>query len=146
MPIRTAEAEWKGNLSEGGGKMKLGSGAYEGPFTFKSRMENGPGTNPEELIGAAHAGCFSMAFSHQLASAGHPPKRVHTKAAVKFEKTDSGFTITRIDLDTEGEVPGISEATFLELAEAAKKGCPVSKALAGTEIVLKARLISSAGA
>lgn len=146
MPIRTAEAEWKGNLQEGGGKMKLGSGAYEGPFTFKSRMENGPGTNPEELIGAAHAGCFSMAFSHQLASAGHPPKRVYTKAAVKFEKTDSGFAITRIDLDTEGEVPGISEAKFLELAEAAKKGCPVSKALAGTEIALKARLISAAGA
>lgn len=146
MPVRTAEAEWKGNLQEGGGKMKLGSGAYEGPFTFKSRMENGPGTNPEELIGAAHAGCFSMAFSHQLASAGHPPKRVYTKAAVKFEKTDSGFAITRIDLDTEGEVPGISEAKFLELAEAAKKGCPVSKALAGTEIALKARLISAAGA
>ncbi|MGH9326426.1 MAG: OsmC family protein [Terriglobia bacterium] len=146
MPIRTAEAEWKGNLQEGGGKIKLGSGQYEGPFSFKSRMENGPGTNPEELIGAAHAGCFSMAFSHQLASAGHPPRRVHTRADVKFEKTSSGFAITRIDLDTEGEVPGISEAKFQELAEAAKKGCPVSKALAGTEIVLKATLISAAGA
>lgn len=146
MPIRTAEAEWKGNLAEGGGKMKLGSGAYEGPFTFKSRMENGPGTNPEELIGAAHAGCFSMAFSHQLASAGHPPKRVHTKANVDFEKTDAGFAITSIALETEGEVPGISEAKFQELAEAAKKGCPVSKALAGTNITLKAKLVSAAGA
>lgn len=141
MPVRNAEAEWKGNLPEGGGKMKLGSGAYEGPFTFKSRMENGPGTNPEELIGAAHAGCFSMAFSHQLATAGFPPKRVHTKAAVNFEKTDSGFAITSITLDTEGEVPGIDDAKFQELAEGAKKGCPVSKALAGTTINLKAKLV-----
>ncbi|MGH9405525.1 MAG: OsmC family protein [Terriglobia bacterium] len=146
MPTRSAEAEWKGNLSDGGGKMKLGSGAFEGPFSFKSRMESGAGTNPEELIGAAHAGCFSMALSHQLASAGHPPKRVHTKAAVKLEKTDSGFAITGIELDTEGEVPGISEAKFLELAEAAKRGCPVSKALAGTNITLRARLLSAAGA
>lgn len=146
MAVRTAEAEWKGNLAEGGGKMKLGSGAFEGPFSFKSRMENGPGTNPEELIGAAHAGCFSMAFSHQLSTAGHPPKRVHTNAAVTFEKTDAGFTITSIALDTEGEVPGISEAKFQELAEAAKKGCPVSKALAGTTITLKARLVSGASA
>ncbi|MGH9398469.1 MAG: OsmC family protein [Terriglobia bacterium] len=146
MPIRTAEAEWNGNLLEGAGKMKLGSGAYEGPFSFKSRMENGAGTNPEELIGAAHAGCFSMALSHQLTGAGHPPKRVHTKAAVTFEKTDAGFAISGIALETEGEVPGITEAKFQELAEAAKKGCPVSKALAGTAITLKAKLISAAGA
>jgi lipoyl-dependent peroxiredoxin len=146
MPIRTAEAEWKGNLQEGSGKMKLGSGAFEGPFTFKSRMENGPGTNPEELIGAAHAGCFSMAFSHQLASAGFTPKRVYTKSSVRFEKTESGFAISQIALETEGEVPGISEAKFLELAEAAKKGCPVSKALAGTNITLSARLVSASHA
>src|SRR5487761_85319 len=146
MPIRSAEAEWKGNLLEGGGKMKLGSGAYEGPFSFKSRMENGAGTNPEELVGAAHAGCFSMAFSHQLASAGHPPKRVHTKAAVTFEKTDAGFAISSIALETEGEVPGITEAKFQELAEAAKKGCPVSKALASTNISLTAKLVSAASA
>ncbi|MGH9772150.1 MAG: OsmC family protein [Candidatus Acidiferrales bacterium] len=146
MPVRTAEAEWKGNLTEGGGKMKLGSGAYEGPFSFKSRMENGAGTNPEELIGAAHAGCFSMAFSHQLASAGHAPTRVHTKAAVTFEKTDAGFAISSVALESEGEVPGITEAKFQELAEAAKKGCPVSKALAGTTITLKARLLSAASA
>ncbi len=146
MAVRTAEAEWKGNLIEGAGKMKLGSGAYEGPFTFKSRMEDGPGTNPEELIGAAHAGCFSMAFSHQLATAGYPPRRVHTQASVRFEKGDAGFSISGIALETEGEVPGISEAKFQELAEAAKKGCPVSKALAGTTITLKAKLVSAAGA
>lgn len=146
MPVRTAEAEWKGNLAEGQGRMKLGSGGYDGPFTFKSRMESGPGTNPEELIGAAHAGCFSMAFSHQLASAGFTPKRIHTKANVRFEKTDAGFAISQIALETEGEVPGISEAKFLELAEAAKKGCPVSKALAGTNIALNARLVSASRA
>lgn len=144
MPVRNAEAEWKGNLIEGSGKMKLGSGAYEGPFSFKSRMEEGPGTNPEELIGAAHAGCFSMAFSAQLANAGFPPKRVHTRAAVHFNKTDAGFAITSIDLETEGEVPGIDAAKFQELAEGAKKGCPVSKALAGTQINLKATLVSAA--
>lgn len=146
MPVRTAEAEWKGNLMEGSGRMKLGSGAFDGPFTFKSRMESGPGTNPEELIGAAHAGCFSMAFSHQLASAGFTPKRVHTRANVRFEKSDAGFAISQIALETEGEVPGISEAKFQELAEAAKKGCPVSKALAGTNITLNARLVAASGA
>jgi lipoyl-dependent peroxiredoxin len=146
MPVRTAEAEWKGNLMEGQGRMKLGSGAFDGPFTFKSRMENGPGTNPEELIGAAHAGCFSMAFSHQLASAGFTPKRVRTRANVRFEKSDSGFSISEVGLETEGEVPGIGEAKFQELAEAAKKGCPVSKALAGTRITLNAKLVSATGA
>ncbi|MGH9444163.1 MAG: OsmC family protein [Terriglobia bacterium] len=146
MPVRNAEAEWKGNLMEGQGRMKLGSGAFEGPFTFKSRMESGPGTNPEELIGAAHAGCFSMALSHQLASAGFAPKRVRTRANVRFEKSDSGFSISEVGLETEGEVPGISEAKFLELAEAAKKGCPVSKALAGTRITLNAKLVSASGA
>jgi lipoyl-dependent peroxiredoxin len=146
MPVRTAEAEWKGNLMEGQGRMKLGSGAFDGPFTFKSRMESGPGTNPEELIGAAHAGCFSMAFSHQLASAGFAPKRVHTRANVRFEKSDSGFSISEIGLETEGEVPGISDTKFQELAEAAKKGCPVSKALAGTRITLNAKLVSASSA
>jgi lipoyl-dependent peroxiredoxin len=145
MPIRNAEAEWKGNLPEGQGRMKLGSGAYEGAYTFRSRMENGPGTNPEELIGAAHAGCFSMALSHQLATAGFTPKRVHTNAAVHFDKVEGGFAITRIDLSTEAEVPGIDNAKFQELAEAAKKGCPVSKALAGTQISLQARLAAASG-
>jgi lipoyl-dependent peroxiredoxin len=145
MPTRTAEAEWKGNLTEGQGHMKLGTGAYDGAFSFKSRMENGPGTNPEELIGAAHAGCFSMAFSHQLASAGYTPRRVHTNAAVHFDKVEGGFAITRIDLSTEAEVSGIDQAKFQQLAEDAKKGCPVSKALAGTQINLQARLVAAAG-
>lgn len=146
MPVRTSEAEWKGNLQDGQGHMKLGGGGYDGAFSFKSRMETGPGTNPEELLGAAHAGCFSMAFSAQLAKAGFAPKRVHTKAAVNFEKSDAGFTITGIHLESEGDVPGITEAKFREIAEAAKKGCPVSRALAGTNISLTAKLVSSASA
>lgn len=140
MPVRSAEAEWKGNLLEGSGHMKMGT-SYDGPFTFKSRMENGPGTNPEELIAAAHSGCFSMAFSATLAKNGFSPKRVHTKAGVRFEKVGEGFAITSIDLTTEAEVPGIEEAKFQELAEAAKNGCPVSKALAGTKINLTAKLV-----
>jgi lipoyl-dependent peroxiredoxin len=145
MPVRTAEAEWKGNLLEGQGRMKLGTGAYDGAYSFKSRMESGPGTNPEELLGAAHAGCFSMALSHQLATAGYPPKRVHTNAAVHFDKVEGGFAITSVDLTTEAEVPGIENAKFQELAEGAKKGCPVSKALAGTQINLQARLVAASG-
>jgi len=141
MPVRNAEAEWKGGLVQGSGHMKLGTGAYDGPFSFKSRMESGAGTNPEELIGAAHAGCFSMAFSATLEKSGFPPKRVRTQAAVSFEKVGDGFAITKIDLDTEAEVPGIDNAKFQELAEAAKKGCPVSKALAATPISLKAKLV-----
>jgi lipoyl-dependent peroxiredoxin len=140
MPVRSAEAEWKGNLLEGSGHMKMGN-SYDGPFTFKSRMEEGPGTNPEELIAAAHSGCYSMAFSATLAKSGFAPKRVHTKANVKFEKVGDGFSITNIELDMEGEVPGIDNAKFQELAEAAKKGCPVSRALAGTNITLKAKLV-----
>ncbi len=141
MPTRNAEAEWKGNLMEGSGHMKMASGSYDGPFTFKSRMENGPGTNPEELIAAAHAGCFSMAFSATLAKSGFSPQRVHTKAAVHFDKVEAGFAITSIDLSTEAEVPGIDNAKFQELAQGAKSGCPVSKALAGTKINLTAKLL-----
>ena len=142
MPTRHAEAVWEGNLAEGAGRMKLGGGAYEGPYSFKSRMEEGPGTNPEELIAAAHAGCFSMAFSAQLASAGVTPRRVHTTARVTFEKGEGGWAITSIELDTRGEVPGIDAAKFAELAEGAKKGCPVSKALAAVaDIRVKATLL-----
>ena len=140
MPVRSAEAEWKGSIFEGEGHMKMGT-SYDGPFTFKSRMENGPGTNPEELIAAAHSGCFSMAFTATLAKNGFSPKRVHTKAGVRFEKVGDGFAITSIDLATEAEVPGIDAAKFQELAEAAKNGCPVSKALAGTKINLTAKLV-----
>jgi osmotically inducible protein OsmC len=141
MAIRQAEAEWDGTLREGRGTMKLGSGAFEGAYTFRSRMEEGPGTNPEELIGAAHAGCFSMALSAQLGQAGFTPARIHTTADVHFGPVGGGFAITRIDLHTEADIPGINEAAFQEQAEAAKKNCPVSKALAGTEITLEAVLV-----
>lgn len=141
MPVRTAEAEWNGDLLHGEGRLKLGSGAYEGSYSFKSRMENGAGTNPEELIGAAHAGCFSMALSAMLAGAGFTPKRVATTAKVHFDKDGDGFSITRIELDTEAVIPGITLEEFQHQAEGAKAGCPVSKALAGTEIVLTAKLV-----
>src|SRR5207247_1158272 len=141
MPERTATARWEGGLQGGKGTMRLGSGAFEGQYSFRSRMEEGPGTNPEELIGAAHAGCFSMALSAGLTAAGHPPTRVHTTAAVHFDRVESGFQISKIELRTEAQVPGISPAAFQEQAEAAKKNCPVSKALAGTQITLEARLV-----
>jgi osmotically inducible protein OsmC len=122
--------------------MRLGSGAFEGSYSFKSRMEDGPGTNPEELIGAAHAGCFSMAFASGLSQAGHQPQEIRTVASVHFDKSDAGWGISRIDLATEGNVPGIDEATFKRLADDAKKNCPVSKALAATPITLQATLKS----
>jgi osmotically inducible protein OsmC len=121
--------------------MKFGSGAFEGSYSFASRFEEGPGTNPEELIGAAHAGCFSMALSMILDMAGYAPERIHTVARVHIDKVGDGFKITTIELETEGRVPGIDEKTFKEKAEAAKKGCPVSMALTGVEIRLKASLV-----
>jgi osmotically inducible protein OsmC len=140
MPVRNAEARWNGSITEGEGKMKLGSGAFEGAYSFKTRMGDEPGTNPEELIGAAHAGCFSMALSAALGKAGFTPTSIYTKAAVRFDKQGEGFAITNIDLTTEAEIPEIDNAKFQEIAKAAKEGCPVSKALAGTEINLKADL------
>jgi len=146
MAKRTASAVWKGTLREGGGTVKLGSGTFEGKYSFASRFENGTGTNPEELIGAAHAGCFSMALAAALTKAGHNPTRISTTAQVSLEKVGEGFKITTIELKTEGEVPGIDESAFLEQAESAKKNCPVSQALAGTEIKLNATLVKTAGA
>ena len=141
MPTRKAEAQWEGNLAEGQGNLKVGSGAFEGPYSFKSRFEEGQSaTNPEELIGAAHAGCFTMALIAALSRAGHKPTRVHTTAQVKLEKVGDAFSITKIDLDTEAEIPGIDDATFQQFARDAKQNCPVSKALAGTDIALTARL------
>src|SRR4029450_2759766 len=137
MTTRTSTAEWNGTLKEGQGRMRLASGAYEGPFTYASRFESGQGTNPEELIGAAHAGCFSMFLSAVLSQAGHPPTSIKTSATVHLW---DGPTINLIELDTTGVVPGLSEADFLKHAEAAKAGCPVYKALAGPEIRLKATL------
>jgi osmotically inducible protein OsmC len=142
MPTRQSDAEWSGDLKQGKGKMRLGSKAYEGPFSFQSRMESGTGTNPEELIAAAHAGCFSMAFSAMLSAGGHVPKRVHTTAKVSFDQVPGGFAITRIDLDCEAEVPGIDAKAFQETADKAKAGCPVSKALAAVpQINLHAKLL-----
>lgn len=141
MATRTGSAVWEGTLKSGKGTMKLGSGAYEGPYSFSSRFEEGKGTNPEELIGAAEAGCFSMALSSNLEKAGHPAKTIRTIATVKLEMVDGGPKITTIELDCEAEVPGIDQARFNEQAEKTKSGCPVSKALAGTQINLKAKLL-----
>ena len=142
MPSRKAEAHWEGNLAEGSGRLKLGSGAFEGPYSFKSRFEEGQSaTNPEELIGAAHAGCFTMALTAQLTRAGSPPTRIDTTAQVKLEKVGEAFSITKIELETEAEIPGIDDATFQKHANDAKQNCPVSKALAGTEISLNAKLV-----
>lgn len=138
MAIRTSTAEWRGTLREGTGTMKVGKTGYEGPFTFASRFETGPGTNPEELLGAAHAGCFSMFLSALLTKAGFKPTRIATTATVHL---GDGPTITLIELDTQGEVPNLTESDLQKYAEEAKKGCPVSKALAGPEIRMKARLI-----
>jgi osmotically inducible protein OsmC len=141
MPTRNADATWEGDLKSGKGTMRLAGGAYEGAYSFASRFESGKGTNPEELIAAAHAGCFSMALSHGLAQAGFTPKRVHTTAKVHLEKTADGFAIPRIDLVTEADVPGISEDVFRQQADTAKRNCPVSKLLKAAEITLDARLV-----
>lgn len=142
MPVRKASAVWNGSLKEGNGTMQMGSGAYEGPYSFGSRFLEEPGTNPEELIAAAHAGCFSMALSGGLGRSGHEVTSISTSAKATLEKVGEGFQITTIELTTEGVVPGIDEATFLEHAEGAKANCPVSKALAGVEITLNATLAS----
>ena len=141
MATRHAEAEWSGTLREGNGTMKLGSGAFEGAYTFRSRMEEGPGTNPEELIGAAHAGCFSMALSGGLGKAGYEPESVETTAKVHIDKQGEGFAITRIEIDTKARVPGIDADEFQKQAEGAKEGCPVSQALGGVDISLNAELV-----
>jgi osmotically inducible protein OsmC len=139
---RTAQASWRGTVAEGGGRLGLGSGAFEGPFTLKARVEDGqPSANPEELIGAANAGCFTMSLADLLSDAGHPPAELRTTARVRLEQRPEGFRITRITLSTEGEVPGVDDAQFQQLAERAKTTCPVSLALAGTEIAVEARLV-----
>jgi len=142
MPTRRADAVWEGDLQGGRGTMRMASGAYEGGYSFGSRFEEAAGTNPEELIAAAHAGCFSMALSGALGKAGHPPERVSTTAKVHLEKVGEGFGITRIDLVTVARVPGIDEAAFQQAAEGAKTNCPVSKALAGVDVSLDATLES----
>jgi osmotically inducible protein OsmC len=138
MPIRQAEATWNGTLREGNGAMSFGS--FNGAFSFGSRFEEAPGANPEQLIGAAYAGCFSMAFSGNLVRAGYTPERIQTRANVHLDKVGDGFKITRIELDTQAAVPGINDGEFQELAEKTKSTCPVSQALTGVELSVKARL------
>ncbi|HZO62489.1 MAG TPA: OsmC family protein [Gaiellaceae bacterium] len=143
MPVRSADAVWEGSLTEGKGTMRMATGAFEGPFSFSSRFEEGPGTNPEELIAAAHAGCYSMALSGGLSRAGFVPKAIRTTARVHVDKQEGGgFAISLIELSCEAEVPGINEAKFQEIAEATKGGCPVSKALAAVPIELVAKLVA----
>jgi lipoyl-dependent peroxiredoxin len=144
MPTRTASAEWNGTLQEGEGTMRMASGSYEGPYSFQSRFEEGDGTNPEELIAAAHAGCFSMQFSADLARAGYEPRSVETTATVHLDKLEAGgFGITRIDLDTRGSAAGIDASEFQEVAESSKQNCPVSRALAAVEAInVRAELVS----
>ncbi len=140
MPVRNADAVWEGNLKNGKGRVELGSGLFKGNYSFGSRFEQAPGTNPEELIAAAHAGCFSMFLSMMLEQAGYAVGHIHTVAKVHIDKVGQGFKITTIELDTEGRVPGIDEKTFMKHAEDAKRNCPVSLALSGTVIKLQARL------
>jgi len=141
MAVRRADAEWKGSLKDGTGHVRTETGAVDGAYSFRSRFESGEGTNPEELIAAAHAGCFSMALSHGLAEAGHTPESVKTQASVHLTKVEGGFAISRIILSCEARVPGISDEDFQEQAEGAKKGCPVSQALSAVEVELEARLL-----
>ncbi|RPI32685.1 MAG: OsmC family peroxiredoxin [Chloroflexota bacterium] len=143
MAICYAEAAWEGSLREGKGDLRLGSGAFEGQFSYLSRFEEGAGTNPEELIGAAHAACFNMSVSSALGRSGFTPTRIETKAAVTFEKVDGKNTISQIHLQTRAEVPGIERQAFLDIAETAKQNCPVSRALAGVNITLEAELVES---
>ncbi len=142
MPIRRAKAEWAGGLKDGSGQMSIGDGVFEGKYTWASRFEEAQGTNPEELIGAAHAGCFSMSLSSGLGKAGYTPKNISTTAEVSLDTIEGARTITKITLSTQAQVPGIDEATFIQLAEEAKKNCPVSRALAGVEIELQASLVA----
>jgi osmotically inducible protein OsmC len=130
MPTRIANAHWEGDFKRGGGTVALSSGAFEGPYNFSGRFEEGPGTNPEELLGAAHAACFAMALSVGLTQAGTPPESLDVQAKVTIAEVEGGFGITRIDLDLRGKVPGIDADAFQQAAEGAKAGCPLSKALA----------------
>ncbi len=145
MPLRIGKAEWKGDLASGQGTMSFGSDnwAYEAGYSAPSRFESAEGANPEELIGAAHAGCFSMAFAGALTRAGHAPESIATQANLSLEKKEAGWTITHIQLETSAVVPGIDEATFQEIAQTSKQNCPVSRALAGVEISLEAHLTGS---
>lgn len=141
MSIRTASARWQGTLTEGTGSMRTGKGGVEANYSFKSRFEEGDGSNPEELVAAAHAGCFSMALSKVLADAGYPPTAIDTTAAVHLDRVDGAPTVTRIELTTTGDVPNIDATAFAKHAETAKANCPISRLLSpGAEITLSATL------
>jgi osmotically inducible protein OsmC len=140
MPTRTSDAEWHGTLREGHGHMRFGGGAYDGAYTWNSRFSDGGGTNPEELLAAAHAGCYSMALSGDLVKAGFKPNDIRTTAKVHIEQVNGSWTITQIDLTTGADVPGIDQATFATVAEATRLGCPVSRALGAVKITLDATL------
>lgn len=140
MPTRQSTGIWQGTLKSGNGTMQIGSSGFEVDYSFPSRFESGTGTNPEELLGAAHAGCFSMALSLLIEQAGFTPERITTRASVHLDKSADGFTISRIDLETTACIPDMPEDEFQAQADAAKKGCPVSRALAGVDITLAARL------
>ncbi|MEP7382956.1 MAG: OsmC family peroxiredoxin [Gemmatimonadota bacterium] len=142
MPTRNARARWEGSIKEGKGNVEFGNGAFKGAYSFASRFEAGAGTNPEELLGAAHAACFAMALALILGQAGFKPDYVDATANVTVKPQDGGFKITKSHLVCEAKVPGIDAATFMQHAEAAKAGCPVSQALAGTEIGLEAKLVA----
>ncbi|MBB5754151.1 OsmC family protein [Prosthecomicrobium pneumaticum] len=141
MPVRKSQAEWNGDLKSGSGRVKFESGAFEGQYNFSSRFEDGTGTNPEEMIAAAHAACFSMALAAGLSGAGHKPDSVKTIAKVKIDAIPGGFEITGITLVTEAAVPGLEDGAFQKIAEATKEGCPVSKALKAVPITLNAKLV-----
>ena len=143
MAERKATAEWNGTLKEGEGKMALGSGLFEGKFSFATRMGDEPGTNPEQLLGASLAGCYAMALNAALEKEGKPAKNVKSEAKVFLGKDDSGFKVNRIDLSVQASVDGIEDAEFQQIAEATKKGCPISKALAATDITLDAKLVKA---
>jgi len=142
MHTRKAHAVWEGNLQHGRGTISLGNDKAQVPYNFAARFEDGAGSNPEELIGGAHAGCFSMALAHELSEAGHPPVQIETTARVHLEKSADGFVIPKIELRTEAEVPGIDGETFQRFAQGAKQNCPVSKVLSAAEITLTATLLS----
>ena len=145
MTIRKAKAVWDGNLKQGRGTISLGGNDVQLPYGFAARFEDGTGSNPEELIGGAHAGCFSMALAHELSEAGHPPTQIETTAHVQLEKSGDGFVIPKIELQTKAEVPGVDDETFQRFAQEAKENCPVSKALSATEITLSAELFRARG-
>lgn len=140
MPVRNSKAVWRGKLEQGRGKIELGSGTYEEIYSYSSRFAKGAGTNPEELVAAAHAGCFSMALAHELEQAGFNPEQIGTECNISIEKANVGYKIAKIELQTKAKVPGLDNRTLLKYAETAKQTCPLSQALRNVNIELKAEL------